>query len=338
MKKKNVLKPVIVQNKQEIVELPYDSDTFAKLDYEFFKNFTSKHTIKSYRSDIKQFFNFLSEFFGNFSGFQDISRFHVVAYRNNLSDKEYAPKTINRKLSAVSSYMDFLVEKGLMSFNTSSSIRRPRQEVITPTNDLSDDDVRALLEALNQKSSSGPLHKATIYLLFSTGIRKSELINLKLKDFKIQGGHHTISIIAKGGKRLTKVLHPTCVEVVNDYLNWMNSKGREVKEDDYLLQPTKNPLTGDKSIEGLNKSLRPSSIDYIVKTWCKKAGIHDRISPHSARASYIGSALESGEDLWKVAQDVGHSSVRTTEIYNKRRQQLKDSPAYNLGYLDKKKA
>jgi len=337
-KKKSPLAPIVVNEKSQVTAQGYSDEEFAKLDYEFFRNFTSKHTIKSYRNDIRQFFNFLKEFFGNFSNFQDISRFHVVAFRNHLSDLEYAPKTINRKLSSVSSYMDFLVEKGLMNFNTSSSIKRPRQEVVNPTNDLSDEDVKALLQALNRESESAPLHRAVIYLLFSTGIRKSELINLKLSDLKIQGGHHTITIVAKGGKRLVKVLHPTCVEIIQNYLNWMASKGREVNNEDYLLQPTKNPLTGDKNLEGLNKALRPSSIDYIVKTWCKKAGITERITPHSARASYIGSALEAGEDLWKVAQDVGHSSVRTTEIYNKRRQQLKDSPAYNLGYFDKKKA
>ena len=61
----------------------------------------------------------------------------------------------------------------------------------------------------------------------------------------------------------------------------------------------------------------------------------ERISAHSARASYIGSALESGIDLWKVAQDVGHSSVKTTELYNKRRSRLEDSPAYDLTFLKK---
>lgn len=338
MSKKNLFQPVVFEDKSELVGNAYDSEAFAKLDYEFFKNFTSEHTIKSYRNDIRQFFIFLAQQFGGFNGFKDISRFHVVAFRNHLSEKEYAPKTINRKLSSVSSYMDFLVEKGLMPFNTNSSIRRPRQEVITPTNDLSDENVRSLLEALDAKTETAPLHKAVLFLLFSTGIRKSELINLKFEDYGNQGIHKVIHIVAKGGKRLVKALHPTCVEVVDEYLSWMKASGRTVEEGDYLLQPTKNPVTGDRDLEGLNKPLRPSSVDYIVKTWCKRAGIEERISPHSARASYIGSALEAGEDLWKVAQDVGHSSVRTTEIYNKRRQQLKDSPAYNLGYFDKKKA
>ena len=70
--------------------------------------------------------------------------------------------------------------------------------------------------------------------------------------------------------------------------------------DEYLFTPTKNPLDPRK----LNKPLNPKSVDYILKKYCKKAGIFQRISPHSARATYIGSALENGVELWKISQDV----------------------------------
>ncbi|MEI8347075.1 MAG: tyrosine-type recombinase/integrase, partial [Pseudomonadota bacterium] len=303
----------------------------AKLDYEFFKNFESEHTRRNYYLDIRQFFQFIAQSFTEINNPQKIERVHIVAYRNFLSDKQLAPKSINRKLSSLSSYMDFLVEKGLMNFNPTDSIRRPRQEVIRPTEDLSDDQVVNLFAAIEENKVSGPLHKAIIYLLFSTGIRKSELINLKMKSFKTLDGHRIIEFRAKGGKFLTKVLHPNCVLVLEDYLRWMEKQGRRLDKEDYFFRPTRNP----KDPAQLDNRLAPTSVDYIIHIYCQRAGIEGRITPHSARATYIGSALENGVDLLRVSQDVGHASVKTTQEYNKRRQKLTDSPVYKIGFLKK---
>jgi integrase/recombinase XerD len=334
LKKKKTTLPAVASPTDIVFDLS-SMNFFEQLQYEFFQNFTSQHTIKSYKSDIKQFFNFVKQITQNLNGFDSIQKIHIVAYRNWLDQKEYAPKTINRKLSSVSSYMDFLVEKNLMQFNPTASIKRPRQEVMKPTLDLSDGDIVKVLEAVPLDSPSGPMHRAVLYILFTTGIRKSELIYLKRKDFFTIGDHHVIQIKAKGGKILTKALHPRTVEIMEDYINWMASAGRTLQENDWFFQPTKNPSIKSYTEEDLNKPLRPSSIDYILKLYCQKASVFGRYSPHSARASYIGSALEAGQELWKVSRDVGHSSVKTTEIYNKRRQKLEDSPAYNLGFLDK---
>ncbi len=310
---------------------------FEQLEYEFFENFTSKHTIKSYKNDIRQFFHFIRQTILHLKKFSDINKIHILAYRNWLDYKDYAPKTINRKLSAASSYFDFLVEKNLIDLNPVTSVRRPRQEVKSPTQGLSDDDIVRVLKSVPNDSPSSLLHRAILYILFTTGIRKSELIFLKRKDFFTIGGHQVIKVLAKGGKILTKALHPKCVEILEQYISWMGSEERELLSDDWLFQPTRNPNEKIKGHDSLNKPLRPSSIDYILKIYCKKAGIIGRYTPHSARASYIGSALEAGEEIWKVSRDVGHSSVKTTEIYNKRRQKLEDSPAYNLGFLKNEK-
>ncbi len=299
-----------------------------KLEYEFFKNFESEHTRISYRNDIVQFLNFFKNYF---SKENQIERVHIVAFRNFLQEKNLAPKTIGRKLSSLSSYFDFMVEKGLIFFNPVTSIKRPRQEVLSPTNDLTDNQIAELLLSVDNRSPSGPLHKAILYTLFYTGIRKSELTALKLSDLKKINEHKVIEIRAKGGKFLQKVLHPECFKAINDYLAWMKSMDREISPSDYLFQPTKNP----KDPEILSRRLSPKSIDYILDIHCKKCGISERISPHSARASYIGSSLDAGADLLTVSQDVGHSSVKTTEIYNKRRKALKESPAYLLKYFKK---
>ena len=110
----------------------------AELQYEFFYNFESEHTRKSYRIDIGQFFAFLCDHFIEINDYTSIQKFHFVAFRNWLTDSNLAPKSINRKMAANSSFFDFLVEKGIVAFNPVTCIKRPRQEVRTPTNDASD--------------------------------------------------------------------------------------------------------------------------------------------------------------------------------------------------------
>jgi site-specific recombinase XerD len=304
----------------------------SKLEYEFFNNFESPHTRKSYRSDITQFFEFLKDHFPEISNYESVERVHFVAFRNWLTDNNLAPKSINRKIAANSSFFDFLIEKNLVHFNPCSSIKRPRQEVIRPTNDLSDIEISTLFELINDLKGPGLLHKAVLYTLFTTGIRKAELINLKRKNFVIKDSHYTIEVRAKGGKQLTKVVHPQCAEVILEYMAYLESVGEKIHPEDWIFRPSKNPLDPSHTLKPLN----PKSVDYIVKTWCKKAGINHRISPHSARASYIGSALDAGIDLFKISKDVGHASVKTTEEYNKRRQKLSESPVFGLGFLKNK--
>lgn len=304
-----------------------------KLEYEFFNNFESPHTRKSYRADIMQFFEFLRENFSEVKGYQSIERLHMVAFRNWLSDNNLAPKSINRKIAANSSFFDFLIEKGMVELNPCTSIKRPRQEVILPTNDLSDEEIGHLLSLMDELKGPGLLHKAVIYTLFTTGIRKAELINLRRKNFFIKDSHYIIEVRAKGGKHLTKVVHPKCAEVILEYIAFLESSGEKVHQEDWIFRPSKNPLDPTHTLKPLN----PKSVDYIVKSWCKKAGINHRISPHSARASYIGSALAAGIDLYKVSKDVGHASVKTTEEYNKRRQKMEESPVFGLGFMKKNK-
>ena len=124
-----------------------------------------------------------------------------------------------------------------------------------------------------------------------------------------------------------------CTDNTRAYLDYLKTNGEELHQEDWVFRPSKNPLDPTHIIKPLN----PKSVDYIIKSWCKKAGIDQRISPHSARASYIGSALESGMDLYKISRDVGHASVKTTEEYNKRRQKFSDSPVFGLGFMEVKK-
>jgi site-specific recombinase XerD len=306
----------------------------SQLDYEFFENFDSENTKAAYKRDLTQFFNFVHKEFGHISHPQQLQRMHVIAFRNALQasgaegDRPYCPKTIIRKLAAIASYSAFLIEKGLMTSNPTAHVKRPVDQVITPTNDLSDDQVKMLIDSVDLNKKSGPLHKVILVLLFSTGMRKGELINLKFENYMEHQGLKIIHFIGKRGKVNRIPLHPAAIFQLEHYISHMCKCGRKLKYGDWLFQPMTNNHSSTT-----NKKLQGTSVDYIIKYHCKKIGITSRISPHSARATLIGSLLESGCDLYKVSQLVNHSNVKTTQGYDKRKKSLVDSPVFKLKYF-----
>lgn len=322
-----------IKNKQGTSVILFDGYK-SQLEYEFFENFRSKHTQDAYKRDLVQFFEFINKEFGVINHPSQLRSMHVLAYRNALqtttstNSKVCCPKTIIRKLAAISSYSAFLIEKGYMQTNPVDNIKRPRDEVITETNDLSDNQVRDLLSSVDLNKKSGPLHKAILVLLFSTGMRKSELINLKFESYQEHQGLKIIQFVGKREKISRVPLHPTAIFTLDCYFRYLQTKGIYLKQGDYLFQGM-----GNRSRFGSNKKLQGTSIDYIIKYYCKKASIKIKVSPHSARATLIGSLLENGCDLYKVAQLVNHSNVKTTQAYDKRKKNLVDSPVFKLKYF-----
>jgi integrase/recombinase XerD len=316
-----------------IIEISYGGYG-SQLEYEFFENFDSEHTKAAYKLDLIQFFQYVHTEFGPINHPQQLQKMHVVAFRNALQaprsvgGRPYCPKTVIRKLAAITSYCAFLIEKGLMTSNPTAHVKRPTDQVITPTNDLSDDQVKALLGSVDLNKKSGPLHMAVLVLLFSTGIRKGELINLKFDDYQEHQGLKIIQFMGKRGKISRVPLHPAAIFHLENYIQYMRAIGRELKGTDHLFQgsPTRISFRPNRKLQG-------TSVDYIIKYHCKKIGIETKISPHSARATVIGSLLEGGCDLYKVSQLVNHSNVKTTQGYDKRKKSLSDSPVFKLKYF-----
>jgi len=307
------------------------------LQEEFFDNFTSIHTRNNYRNDLLKFFEFLTDSYPKIDQLEKVQRKEVISYRNFLSEtggrdgNPCAPKTVARKLACLSSYFDFLVESGKREFNPVKSVKRPRREVVKPTQALEREQVTELFKLLchgDKSSSSRFLHRALLVTFFMTGMRKSEILFLKVKDYREINDYRVLEFKGKGGKIGQKVLHPLCVEALEDYIAWMKEQNREHTPEDWLFQPTRNP----SNPENLNKPLNPRTINEIVSHYGKKIGLNFSISPHSARATFIGELLEAGVDIYSVAREVNHSSVKTTQEYDKRRKKLSDSPISKLRF------
>ena len=318
----------------------YDRSMGIQADFElssyrdFFDNFTSEHTRKSYINDIKQFIDYLTKYFSQIVEFSQIERSHLIDYRNYLGEtggrggEPAAPKTIARKLAALSSFFDFLVEKGERSFNPVISVKRPRREVVRPTYALNVEQVRGLLASIDCSRPAGVLHKALLTMFFTTGMRKSEILGLRFKDYREINQHRVVEFKGKGGKIFQKLLHPMCIQALEDYIALMSAAGKKHGREDWLFQPTKNSSDSKNTAKPLN----PKTVNEILDYYAKKIGLDFKATPHGARATFISELLNVGVDIYTVAQEVGHSSVKTTQEYDKRRRKLSEGPVSKLPY------
>lgn len=273
--------------------------------YEFLKD-RCPLTEQAYRRDLKTFFDFTSSQFGlPRSGdgklfFEEIRRVHIVKYKKYLDDylsnrkKAYAPNTINRKLSAVSSFFQFLQEREIIEKNPVEFCSRPNRIVLEETQAFSDREMKSFFDLVIQSAS--PLHKAIILLLFTTGMRQAELTSLKLSNFKMVEGIRFLNYMGKGQKINQIPIHPTTAFYVDEYVAWMKVTGRKIAEVDFLFQPTKNSHSGK-----IKKRLSHTALGYIVGKWARRINKDKRITPHSARATFISSLIENGEDIYYIS-------------------------------------
>ena len=312
-------------------------ESIEDLLFEFLKDRTPL-TERSYKIDLQHFFKFTTEAFGvpRFEDrgyfFRDIRRVHVVKYKkyletnNSKKGEPFAPNTISRKISAISSFFQFLLRREIIDKNPAEFCTRPRREVLHETQALTDREMKRFLDIVIAEAST--LHKAIILVLFTTGMRQAELRSLRLKDMIVLEGIRFFTYMGKGSKMNRVPLHPTTVYYLDEYLDWMESQNRGVGHNDFIFQPTRNSFNGV-----FKKQLSHTAVGYIVGKWSKRVTVEKRITPHSARATFISSLIDNGEDIYYVSQLVNHADVRTTQKYNKRARNHRRNPIFNLNFF-----
>ena len=327
----------IVNNSQKQISTRFKEENIEDLLFEFLRDRT-KLTERAYRKDLKHFFAFTAQHFGvpafinRKMHFEDIQRVHIVKYKvhlettNCLRRKPYAPNSVNRKISAVSSFYQFLLVREIVDRNPAEHCIRPKRLVVEETQAFTDREMKDLFDLVIRIAP--PLHKAVILLIFTTGVRQSELRSIKLDDIKENEGIAFLHYIGKGQKKNTMPLHPTALFYVNEYIKHMENIGRKIYSGDYIFQPAKNTYNG----RTLNK-LSHTAMAYIVGKYAKIINKDKRITPHSARATFISSLIENGEDIYYVSKLVNHSDVRTTQGYDKRKTNFRKNPVFNLNFF-----
>lgn len=264
------------------------------LKYE--KNY-SEYTINNYNIDLNQFIIFCDE--NNIKTYKEVDYQFIRKYLNFLYEKKYTSKTICRHISSLRKLFKYLEQKKQIKENPMLLVSNPKVTKKLPKY-LNYVDIDILLNTPDKTDVLGLRNALILELLYSTGIRVSELSNIKIED--INFNEREIRVLGKGSKERIVVFGKICLELLNDYIN--NSRKNLLKENNEYLLLNKN---GNKlSVRG---------IQLIVENILKQSSIKYNISPHTLRHTFATHLLDAGADLMSVKELLGHDSLSTTSIY-----------------------
>lgn len=281
----------------------------------------SERTRAAYRGDVAQFIAFLGV--RSSDELYAVTPPAVIAWRAHLSDTRakgglgLKRATVRRKLSALSSLFEHLVEQHVVDFNPVAQVKRPKRtkkDRKGKTAPLVREDARALLNAPPSDTVRGARDRAILSLGFQNGLRRSEIAHLVVGCIEERERIQHITYIAKGGEEHTVPLNPQAHKRIIDYLE-LSGHGDNLEGP--LFRPTRaNHVEGT---DDFNRHLDPDMVDRIVKKWAKEAiGRSRGISAHTMRATFVTRTLENGCPLERVQHDVGHAHISTTQLYDHR--------------------
>lgn len=256
----------------------------------------SDHTISGYSKDLDIFLEYLNE--------NDIKRYSDVEYQdirlfiNYLFDLKYNNKTISRIISSLRSFFKFLKANDYIKSNPMLLVSNPKLEKKLPKY-LNFDETEKLLNAFDD-SKIGIRNTLILEMLYSTGIRVSEIINIKVNDISMEGKY--IKILGKGSKDRIVYFGTRCFELINKYMNQCYSF---LNKDNlpYLFLSKKGKKISDRAVRK------------IVDDASQIVGIKLKISPHVLRHTFATHMLTDGADLRSVQELLGHENLSTTQIY-----------------------
>lgn len=291
----------------------------------FLMQFVSKQTIRSYEKDLLLFFDFLRSGGEKVIHPRDIEAYHFQLYRDDLLEKKYSSATINRRLVAIRSFIKWAMACKLIEHNPLDAVKLPKSQCESPTQAFDDEEVSQMISAPQVSEFKGNLHRLTMVLLFYLGLRRSELVNIKLEHFLQERGHFVLKIKGKGDKIRIMPLSPTVRTEIQAYLERLEHFKVQLAPSDYLLQANKKSIS--------NKPIDGSTIYRLINKYALKLGINKKVSPHSCRATAISHLLDTKNvGIRDVAIFAGHSQITTTERYDKRRNNLDKSAAYDIDF------
>ncbi|WP_072905379.1 tyrosine recombinase XerC [Anaerobranca californiensis] len=257
----------------------------------------SPHTITNYRVDLEQFLNFLEQGNGEHQIVNHLTIRRFLAY---LQNQNYSKKSINRKLSAIRSFFKYLVKRGYLQKNPITKLHSPKTEKKLPKF-LYQQQITELIEAPDIKDELGLRDRAIMELLYSSGVRVSELVNITLKDLQLARG--LILVNGKGNKQRYVYVGSKACEIINLYLEKSRVKLMKNKKHPYLF------------VNKFGDAITDRSIRRIIDKYVDILAIKLNVSPHTFRHSFATHLLDNGADLRAVQEMLGHANIKTTQIY-----------------------
>ena len=276
--------------------------------YAFFlkneKNY-SNYTIISYRNDLIQFFNYLKLYrILKDDKIEDVDRSVMRKYIVYLKKSDYSARSISRKISTVRSFFKFCLREGIIKVNPTINLITPKIDKKLPYF-LYLQEVNKLIETPLENTIFGIRDRAILELLYGTGIRVGELVNLNICNIDLY--EKTIIVFGKGSKERILPLGNPSIRAIQEYLTSRNLSEKKIFVN-------KNDLEA-LFLNRLGGRLTTRSIRRIIIKYMKMAGLNKKISPHVLRHSFATHLLGGGADLRSVQELLGHKSLSTTQIY-----------------------
>ena len=249
----------------------------------------SKNTEISYREDITNFLNYLEKKQLNY---KKIDGEIIRDYLKYLDEDKLKNSTIARRISALRTFYNYLLNKNIVDTNLFNSIRNPKLEKKLP-NYLSYEELAKILNNIDTSTKVGLRNRLLVELFYATGCRVSEMINIKVSD--INKSNNSIRIMGKGSKERIVYFG----EYAKDYLD----KYLSIIDTEYLFTHD----NGDK--------LNIHDVEYNISDLVKNLALKTHVTPHTLRHTFATHLLNNGADIKTVQELLGHSSLNTTGIY-----------------------
>jgi integrase/recombinase XerD len=272
---------------------------------------SSQNTVAAYRNDLTQLRLFLESPISDYPGINgdgapvtdwaSVTRTRIVAFVVHLREKSYAPTTVARKVAAVKSFFHYLTAEGIVAEDPTESLDSPRVEKVLPRS-LNSDEVSDLLTAASRDSSpEGLRDDAMMQLLWSTGMRVSELVSLNVDDLDLSTGY--VRCLGKANReRIVPVTQEAKIAVEEDI-----EGGRPVlvrrREESALF------------VNHRGERLTRQGFWLILKSYARGAGLADDVTPQTLRHSFAVHQLDQHTDLRSLQELLGHASIATTQVY-----------------------
>jgi integrase/recombinase XerD len=261
----------------------------------------SENTIAAYKNDLGQFYRYFESEAPGITTWQEVSEEDVGGYVRHMKEQPYASSSVARKVAAIKSFFHFLFARDMIAEDPTTEIVSPKVKKRLPRT-LSAADVSNLLEAPARSRNPKSIRDlALLHLLNATGMRVTEVVSLQLSDLDLD--ESALYCPGKDGqvRRLP-----------------FDDKTHEILT--YYLEHGRPHLTKDENEPALflnhrGRQLTRQGLWLIIKAYAREAGLSDDVTPHTLRHSFAAHKLESGADLQRVQQLLGHANISTTQVY-----------------------
>ena len=258
----------------------------------------SDNTIDSYLRDVQKLANFSEE--KDLTELQ-ITKAEVKEFIAEINKEGISARSQSRIISGIKAFYKYLILEDYLKVNPTELIESPKIGIKLPDT-LSIEEIDSLISAIDLSHPQGERNRSILEVLYSCGLRVSELTNLKLSNIRFKEGY--VKVVGKGNKERFAPIGSSAIKFLNIYLNEIRNH-QDIKkgsEDIVFLNRRGNKLTG-------------VMIFTIIKQLAEKIGMKKKISPHTFRHSFATHLIEGGADLRAIQEMLGHESITTTEIY-----------------------